>query len=182
MARKITRPGARRYGVIDAAIRTAIAEVKTFPGEFTAQDVIRLTNRELGVEDSVDVVGQVQLGTAAIIAPKHRGKGYERIIKLAIYTHANALLRRECDDYGLRTFMCYRVRGKTPRHWLKMDNLTLTTLEALTNDRNKMVDSISDLGAYLKLGQEMLRFRGPHATFGDVKAAVVSAMRDRKAS
>jgi hypothetical protein len=155
----------RRALTIKAATAAAVQEVETWPGEFSTDDVVGLTRGFMRVGDEIKF--------QEILSPGHRHKEHlDVFLRFPMREWVLVRLRKTRDDLGLRKFICYRIEGQRRRHWLKVDNLTLNTLDYLTRDRHVLIEKIGRLLDYLVAGRQRMIALGPDATFGDVKVAV----------
>lgn len=176
IAPKPAKKRRKKYALLDEAITKAIEEVSAWPGEFQIHHLLDIINTGLGTVDKKAFDGKTTPGVQKLLSPRYRNKGFEHVLISGIHSRLNDVLRLNKDEFGLRIFMCYRIAGHMERHWLKMDNLTLRTLDALIQDRQIQIDGLSALMPYLQKARRKLELMGSDATFGDVKADVAKAV------
>lgn len=151
---------------VKPAVEKALAEIDTWPGEFSTNDVIGLARGFMHVGDDKALKRMLTAG--------HRHDEH-----VAVFLHfplrewVLMRLRKRRDQYGLRVYICYRIKGQKQRHWLRLDNLTIKTLDYLCDDRIVFMDQAGRLIDYLAAGRKRMEHLGPDATFGDVKPLVV---------
>lgn len=156
---------------LKAATTHALTQIDAWPGEFAIHEVMGLARAYLRWNGAD--------GHKRVLAKTYHSPEWLGHIERLLREWVNVRLRKTYDEYHLRVYVCYRIKGQKRRHWLKLDNLTVKTLDYLTDDRDVLVDDIEALRPYLVRGREKMIENGPDTLFGDVKADVVSELEDK---
>jgi hypothetical protein len=151
---------------IKQATEKAIQEVMTWPGEFLITDVITIARRHMGVSSDAAL--------ERMLAPRYRHPENVAVcLRHTLREWVNVRLRKMLDEYGLRRFICYRIKGHRLHHWLLLDNLSLKTLDYITSDRTVLTEEIESLTDILARARVKMEAVGGGVVFGDVKGSVM---------
>jgi hypothetical protein len=152
---------------INDAITTSLVVIDGRPGEFTTEDVLVLTYRVL----------MKPWDPEKFLAPAWRKKGLGRFLDGAIRNRIRARLRYAKDpQFGWRKYLCYEVDDKAGRQWLKTENLTEPTADAVSRSREGLLGQIAALGPVLDLAREKLRGCGTEVRFAVFQQEIWDAL------
>lgn len=151
---------------VRAATRAAVAEVLTWPGEFSTDDVIRYVRKMMHVTS--------EAAFKAILSPSHRHKEHvDTFLTFPMREWTLVRLRKTKDKYKDRVFICYRIAGQKRRHWMQQDLVTVSVMDYVLSDRVALIESLKDLPERFGVARPMMVELGPDATYGDVKDEVM---------